>query len=285
MDYNTAIQTGNLEQMETAKYELLWDTSNLLGIVTNFIALAQCGIFFDFGCSIISRGTKLYRIRTFDEKTDFSDALQWMPAPWKPQNRANRAGQAALYLASSERICLLETHIPYQQRYAVGTYECIEDIEVGGFLKESQSNQLHDMAGVVLNAFLIAPSRGEKNDELFAYLDSVFGKLSLDDLSSITAIDERGGLDLPFKFGVLNQGKDYYKVSNQLCDILALKTPCGIRYSSCYVPLETVGICCSDYNIVLYNEGIGKVKFIDYDVKTNESKVRSVDVVKCLCGV
>lgn len=279
--YLSAKEKGTPQEIENAKYKLLWEASNLLEIIANYIALEKSGISFDFGKSIIQKGTKLYRIRMYEENTDFSNKIQWEPAPHRPQNRANRTGQEALYVGSTESICLLETHIAYRQKYVLGVYECVEDIEVGGFLNFSPQNRLHNMAGIILNAFLIAPSRSKKNQELFSYLDSVYD-VKLNDFENLYFVDSSEEFELPFRFGVLNQRNQYYKLTNQLCEMVMKHTPCGIRYSSCYLPMESPGIECSDYNLVLYHEGIEKLSFLDYQVKTFNKNISTIDIVKCI---
>lgn len=278
--YKKSLNSGCIDDIENAKYKLLWETSNFFELVINYIVLDKCGVKFDFGKTIILKGTKLYRIRSYETETDFSNPSQWKVPPHKPQNRANIKGQEALYLGSTEIICLLETHIKKGNAYSLGVYEVTEDIVVGGYLSYDSKNILRNWAGTVLNAFLIAPSRSQRNEELFSYLDSYYGSLTLDDLTNMNELKENGGLQLPMKFGVLNQSEQYYNFSNKLCNILSKDTPDGIRYSSCYLPLETVGIECSDYNVVLYNEGISKIKFIDYKVKTNTQNFDYTDFLK-----
>ena len=235
---------------------------------------------YDFGKSIIPRGTKLYRIRCYEDNTDFSNPNQWKAPPHKPQNRANIKGQEALYLGSTETICLLEAHIKKDDIYALGIYEATENIEVGGFLAYHSNNKFYNLSGMILNAFLIAPSRSLRNEELFSYLDSHYGLLTLDDLADINDVIENGALELPMKFGVLNQLDKYYDLTNQLCNILSEDTPNGIRYSSCYLPMQTMGIECSDFNIVLYSEGISKVKLVDHKIKTNINDFDYTDLLK-----
>ena len=84
------------------------------------------------------------------------------------------------------------------------------------------------------------------------------------------------------KFGVLNQLEQYYNLTNQLCNILSEDIPDGIRYSSCYLPMQTVGVECSDFNIVLYREGISKVKLIDHKIKTNIFAFDYTDLLKVI---
>ena len=250
-----AIKNKDSQKIEKAKYEVLCDCANLFDLVTNYIVLDKFGVNFDFGTSVIKKGTKLYRIRRFNSNTDFNEPSQWTAPPLKPQNRANKKGQEALYLGSTETICLFETHMQTGEKYALATYECIDDIEVGGFCLYKK-DLYHFIAGVTLNACLIAPSRNEINKELFEYLDSFYGDLQPDDIR-----DWKNNFDLPLQFAVLNKRNQYYETTNCITDILRKQTPCGIRYSSCYLPMETLGIVCSDFNVVLYKEGISKVKF------------------------
>jgi hypothetical protein len=280
--YLNSLNSGCDDDIEKAKYNLLWEVPNFFELIVNYVTLYKFGLKYDFGISIIPKGSKLYRIRCYEIDTDFSNPNQWGVPPHKPQNRANIKGQEALYLGSTETICLLETHIKKGDTYALGIYEVTENIEVGGYLSYASNNILHNLAGMVLNAFLIAPSRSQRNKELFSYLDSRYGGLTLDDLANMNEVNENGGLQLPMKFGVFNQLEQYYNLTNQLCNILSKDTPDGIRYSSCYLPLETVGIECSDFNIVLYSEGISKVKLIDHKIKTNVNDFDYTDFLKII---
>lgn len=273
-----AITENNKEIIDSVKYELLMDCSDLFELVANYIFLSKMGISFDFGKSILKKGTTLYRIRRYSCDIDFSQAVQWSAPPSRPQNRANEEGEEALYLGSTEQVCLLETHIEKGQKYVIGKYECIEDIELGGFFKLSQDNLYHNIAGNTLNAFLIAPSRNEKNKKLFEFLDCEYREIDIKELR-----DWKNTLKLPFVFAVLNKRNLFYNLTNKICAILKKSHPFGIRYSSCYLPVETLGIECTDYNVVLYNNGINKIKFIEYEIKTNDSKFTDIDIVKIMC--
>ena len=262
------IRLGKIDQIDKAKLECLWEAGDLFEIVFNYLFLNKLNIHFDFGSSVIKKGTKLYRIRDYKDNTDFSNPKEWTPPPNQNQNRANAKGQTALYLGSEETVCYLETHMKSGQQYVLATYECIEDIEVGGFLTYNSQNPSLTLAGIVLNAFLIAPSRGDKNKELFEYLDSHFGRVELCDLSRLDETNPPQEMILPYKFAVLNRKENLYTITNKLCRAITEFYPEGIRYSSCYIPLETPGIVCSHYNIVLYSQGIRKVKFVDYKITT-----------------
>ena len=278
--YLNSLNSGCDDEIEKEKYNLLFEASDLFEVIVNYVVLYKFGLKYDFGKSIIPRGTKLYRIRCYEDNTDFSNPNQWKAPPHKPQNRANIKGQEALYLGSTETIFLLEAHIKKDDIYALGIYEATENIEVGGFLAYHSNNKFYNLSGMILNAFLIAPSRSLRNEELFSYLDSHYGLLTLDDLADINDVIENGALELPMKFGVLNQLDKYYDLTNQLCNILSEDTPNGIRYSSCYLPMQTMGIECSDFNIVLYSEGISKVKLVDHKIKTNINDFDYTDLLK-----
>lgn len=281
--YLNILKTKNRKEIEKEKYKLLWEASNFLELIVNYIALNNYGIDFYFGNEVMKKGKKLYRIRAYDTKTDFAKLNEWTAPPNRPQNRANMKGQEALYLGSTETVCLLETHMEKGKEYVLGTYEIMEDIKVGGYLSYNPENILYNYAGMILNAFLIAPARCEKNNELFSFLDAYYGTLTLDDFSNINEVREDGAFELPMKFGVLNQREQYYALTNKLCNIMMKSTPEGIKYSSCYIPFETIGIGCSDFNIVLYDEGISKVKFTNYEIKENKLECTCTDIMKtCL---
>lgn len=277
--YKKAIKNNNRATIEKAKYDLLWEASNYFELVRNYIACDQEGIKFDFGKDIIPKGTILYRIRAYSSDTDFSKSCEWAPPPGHPQNRANFQGQEALYLGSTEEVCLIEAQIEKNGKYVLATYTVIDDIEVGGYLLE-KNNTLHNYAGMILNAFLITPARSDKNIELLSYLKSLYGEITLDDLTDVDKLGIDGAYDLPMKFCAINRCNQFYDFTNQLCSILARDTPSGIRYSSCYFPLETIGIECSHYNLVLYHEGIQKIKFTDYVIKTNARDFSGIDILK-----
>ena len=69
-----------------------------------------------------------------------------------PENRANKSGEPALYLGTTENICILETHIRKNEKYVLGEYEVTEDIILGGFLDwEDHKSMKKYLAGVILN--------------------------------------------------------------------------------------------------------------------------------------
>lgn len=276
--YIIAIKSNKIEDVIQAKCDLILYDANFISVISNYIALYENGIDLKYGSYIIDKGTQLYRIRYFDNNTDFSDVTQWNPNPKRTENRANIQGEEALYLSNDEFLCRLETHLKPNQKYVVGTYECTEDIELGSFIAPLSDNEMYRLIGMVLNAFLISPSRSDKNQDLFYYLDNKYGQLDLDDFS----IYDISTMDLQFKYGVLNKNDMYYKMTNMICNTIKKNYPDGIRYSSCYMPFDTIGVECSIYNVVLYSTGIKKIKFKKQEIKINDFNYNEIDVVKTL---
>lgn len=252
--------------IEKQKLKFIYQASNFFEAAVNYIALEQQGFHFNFGSYTIPKGTLLYRVRGYEKGKDFSANSEWTPPPHRPQNRANHQGEQALYLNCMEKVCLLETHISEGEKYVLGTYRVEEDIVVGGYLSVPKNNQRLLSIGVVLNAILIAPSRGEKNEKLFDVLDNYFGEVYPE---NIQWDDVKNNFSLPFKLAVMNKGKEYYKITNKVCDILKKQYPDGVKYSSCYFPLETIDIESNCFNLALYKSGIQKVKFLKHEIKTN----------------
>lgn len=264
-------------------YKDLFDMPDVLSVLCKYIAQSEFGFTYDFGSTIIPKGTKLYRIRQYSKDTDFLNPSEWLPSPNKPQNRCNRAGESALYLGSTELICLLEMHIERGKQYALAEYEVTKDIEVGGFLYVNPNeSKWKILAAMLFNAFLIAPSRNEINKELFEILDNYFDDTDYSKIGLLTLTTPDDEMRLPWRLGRINQRDKYYFITNKMCEILKQKTPNGIRYSSCFIPMETVGIECSEYNICLYESGMKDVKFTNATIKTNINEFNSVDFVNLL---
>lgn len=281
---------GPKEIYEVEKYKQLLNVDYLFNVIPSYIFLDKIGIEFDFGHHTIKKGQWFYRIRYYNEGTDYSNPKEWMPNPNKTQNRANAEGVTALYLGSSETVCILETQLQEGEKYAIGKYQCIEDFEVGGYFSLSKSNEWKNISAIVLNAFLIAPSRSEKNKKLFEYLDDKFKNVDIEDFGSIRECIYNGaeGIKLPYKFAVLNKNEKLYNWTNRLCEILHRKYANGIRYSSSFIPVECPGIECSEYNLALYENGINKIKFCDYEIKMKNSgngvELNTLNITKTLLG-
>lgn len=281
-DLVDALNNQDKEALLKNKYKFLYYARNLFEVIPNYLALEKTGIHFDFGKEVLAKGSKLYRIRHFETNTNFQNPDEWSAPPLRPENRCNKEGEKALYLGTTETLCLLESHIKENEKYVLGEYIVDEDIELGGFiLPENHSSPYYIKAGIILNAFLIAPSRCDKNRQLFDFLDSFYGDLKLNDLQE-DCIEK---IDLPFKFGKINNKSELYKITNKFISPIKEKYHDGISYSSCYIPIGTVGIKCSDHNICLYESGIQKIKFVKSEVKTNNNKFNEIEFAKVLLKI
>lgn len=264
-------------------YKDLFDTQDIMETLCKYIAYSKCGLVYDFGSTTIPKATKLYRIRKYSPNIDFSDPKQWTPSPNKNQNRCNTNGETALYLGSTELVCLLETNIQQNEKYVLAEYEITEDIEVGGFIYVNPNeSRWKFLVAVLFNAFLIAPSRNSCNEHLFDILDNYFSDTDFSNIRLDTITNPKENVLLSLRIGCINQKNKYYNITNEMCNILKTKTPKGIRYSSCFIPMETVGIQCSEYNVCLYESALKSIKFLKSDIKVNTKKYTSVDMVKLL---
>lgn len=57
--YSNTLNDGFNREIEKAKYELLWEASNFFELVGKYITLSKHDITFEYGKSVISKGTKL----------------------------------------------------------------------------------------------------------------------------------------------------------------------------------------------------------------------------------
>lgn len=273
---------ANLNDVElnNAAIDCVFETSNMWELMINTIFLHRLGITIDFGKYIIPRGTQLYRVRRYNAKTDYSDVKEWGPPPNASRNRLNTDGESALYLCSKPEMCILEARIESGEEYILGKYEVVNDITVGGFAAYNYIDNKGMILAEVLNAFLIAPSRQENNNELFNYLDDVFGEILPNDLM-IELIDNP--IRLPYIFSVMNRRENYYNITNWMSEIIKNRYPMGIRYSSCFLPAECPGIVSNSYNLVLYESGMRNLKYLECERKQHSNEnFTCLNVVKTL---
>lgn len=264
-------------------YKELYE-GDLFYALAKYISNSRMGLVYDFKGDVIPIGSTFYRIRRYKENTDFSNSKEWGPPPLLKieQGRCNNIGEKVLYLGSTELICLLETHIQPNEKYVLGKYTTVSDIKVGGYTSVKPNESEWKIAiAMAFNAFLIAPARGEKNTELFKIIDKHYGKGAMEDilLKDVCVSDN---MKLPYKIGGYFEGDNYYKLTNSMCSVIKKRYPMGIRYSSCYIPMETVGIECSEYNIALYESALSKVKFQSFEIKTNTNKAMPEGIAEIL---
>lgn len=278
---------GNDDIKEKTKYFMINSSTNYLEKVLTYIYMDELyGLSINFGIVTLKKGYPLYRIRKYQEGIDFSSKLQWTPPPHKPEGRLNKKGQSALYLATSEDLCLKETHIKQNEEYVLAKYIVKEDIFLGGFYRIDTKHwnlyQNQRDLGIILNAFLIAPHRSENNSNIFNFLDSYYGKIRLSDLNDIDDLRKYHGIKLPLKFAQIDYnalGLNFYKMTNSLCYILLKQHSEGICYSSCFCGLNTFGEIHQPFNVVLYQDGQLKIDFISSKKKKCLKSLNSLEMI------
>lgn len=263
-------------------YKSLFRGTDIIDVYCKYLTLFRFGMSLDFGYSIIPKGTELYRIRRYDETIDFSNKKEWDPNPKRTQNRLNRNGEQALYLGSNELVCLVETNIQKNEQYVLGRYITTSDIKLACFTDVAPTESKWKFyAGIVLNSFLIAPSRSDNNTELFSLLDSKFEKYIIFDIN-IPFIVSKENIWLPFIIATTNKKDRYYEITNDLAKALKYRYSKGIGYSSCYFPLETCGIESNCFNVVLYESGLNNIQFVDCEIKKQDKENMQLSVVKSI---
>lgn len=286
--YKTYLNASSKEK-EVIKYKFFEEANNYFEVVLAYIFLNEIFNFsYDFSYISIPKRTKLYRIRSYDEKVDFSNKSEWQAPPkqFRKQGRMNTVSKEALYLGSSEEICLKETNIKKSQKYVLGEYEVLEDIKVGGFYGANFNPKVtdcHRKIGMILNAFLIAPIRSDKNDDIFEFLDKFYCNFSMSDLKDPDDIEIYQAIKLPLKFAKIPYFNNcYYDLTNTICEILRKQYSSVIQYSSCYKPFDTNQLLFNDYNLVLYNPGIQNLRFVNYKIKICNDNPNTLEIIKSI---
>ena len=57
--YLASMNNGSENDIQKEKYNLLWEVSNFFELVVNYVALSKAGVKYNFGKTIIPKGTKL----------------------------------------------------------------------------------------------------------------------------------------------------------------------------------------------------------------------------------
>jgi len=257
-------------------YNSLCRYENYINILLKWLFLCEQGFYLNTPTQVLKKGTKLYRVRPFEVNTDFGQAKEWMANPNKTQNRANKQGEAVLYLSSTPDLCPLETFLNKGEKYALGEYVVSDNILTISFCDITHKHDAYDIIAIILNAFFIAPARNEKNVELFKFLDDFFSNINLYDMPPESFNQEEVfkdliKIDLSLRFGAMNKKTQLYEITNIMSNALVNSSgrkADALRYSSCFIPIETAGIISNTYNIALFESGFNKVKFTNHEIKT-----------------
>ena len=221
---------------------------------------------------ILKKGTKLYRIRRGINSNNINDEDEWKPNPKKTKNRFNDEGEEALYLASSDVLCLLELHIKKDEDYAIAQYEVLEDINLGTFDKTKTRADINVLS--FLNVVMMIINSSEENITTLKLLDKTLGKMTFEEIFNNPILNYFA----PFKLGLILKGNDPHFYTRMLSKNFKTCDLDGIRYSSSFLPLGSPLFFVSEYNYVLYSKGIKKIKFLSSERKTSKSDY-SIDVM------
>ena len=210
----------------------------------------------------IPKGTKLYRIRKDDNKTNFESPEAWMPPPVDcvKQGRFNADKCPILYVASDpiwleREVCLKQGDI-----YYLATYVCEKDFSVGTLLNANSQvcSVLHCIAKAIENT-------NSLTDIEIEYLN----KNRIFKLTPRNCI-----LNLKSPFIIHEFIRDIYKQTNKIGELVLRKNHNGIRYCSAYEPLESIGggeIFTLDgvkrANYALTRESLSNIRFISAERK------------------
>lgn len=210
----------------------------------------------------IPKGTKLYRIRKADNKTNFESPKAWMPPPVEcvKQGRFNADKCSVLYVASDpdwleREVCLKKGDIYYLAKYV-----CDKDFSVGTLLNANSQvcSVLHCIAKAV-----------ENTNSLTATEIEYLNKNRISKLTPKNCI-----LNLKSPFIIHEFIRDIYKQTNKIGELVLRKNHNGIRYCSAYEPLESIGggeIFTLDgvkrANYALTRESLSNIRFISAERK------------------
>ena len=221
----------------------------------------------------IPRDTILYRARK-DEGTPLNLKSDWLMAPKDlvKKGRFNYDKKPVLYLSTMDFVLPREIGLKPNEGYYLAKYRCTNDISVGSFLKTSSpvTNLLHIIAMSIESDDKLTPSEIEE--------------LSLLNKQS-NQVESLSGSQLSQLYIHKFLNKSLYDITNKLCDLVLNNNPNGIRYCSCYVPIELSGsnqIVTLDGelegNYALTEKGIENIEYLESEYKIYSEEDYSNDL-------
>lgn len=205
---------------------------------------------------VIPEGTILYRARK-DKGTPLLQESDWWMTPEKyvTKGRFNRVRKAIFYVGTMDYVLPREIGLMSGDAYYLAKYRVDNDFSVGSLLK------INDIVNYILHKVAIAIEDDSKlTTEEKSVLVVKYDKLKPWDLVN----------DFNSSFYLHHQiGKDLYDITNKIADLVIKKNENGIRYGSCYVPIEMSGgptVLTLDGeiegNYALTNDGIKNLKWV-----------------------
>lgn len=210
------------------KYERqLLQCENLLSFLTMFFGLSpkeQLSVFTHY--SILYKGTKLYRIRKDDGKTDFQNPEAWLPPPADKvgRGRFNEKNESILYVATDLTWLEREVGLKQGEPYYLATYTCNHTFQVGSLLNPNSkiANILHLVAGSIQSSSSLTSEELKefnKTPDLHIPLKNIIGNLAA-------------------KYYIHKEIKNLYKITNKIGKLILTHHSNGIRYASAFNPFE-----------------------------------------------
>lgn len=206
---------------------------------------------------VVPNGTILYRARKDNGVALIDETDWWMPPEeYAGRGRFNSEQKPILYLSTMDFILPREIGLNINDSYYLSKYRVKSSFRVGSLLKTD------DIVNYVLHKVAIAIEDDSKlAGEERKLISSITDKLKPWDIVN----------DFTSSFYLYHDlKKDLYDITNKIADLVLSKNPCGIRYCSCYVPIEMSGgpqiLTLNgevEGNYALTNEGIRNLEWIE----------------------
>lgn len=205
---------------------------------------------------VIPEGTILYRARK-DNGVDLINESDWWMPPEKyvSRGRFNRDRKPILYLSTMDFVLPREIGLNVDDSYYLSKYRVKNSFSVGSLLKTD------DIVNYILHKVAIAIEDDSKlTSEERKHILPIMDKLKPWDILN----------DFTSSFYLYHHLKsNLYDITNKIVNLVLSENSCGIRYCSCYVPVEMSGgpqILTLDGeingNYALTNEGIKHLEWL-----------------------
>ena len=177
---------------------------------------------------IIPNDMVFYRVRKDIGKPLINESDWWMPPQIKTsQGRFNYAGKPVLYLGTMDSVLPREVGLNSGDVYYIAKYRCKNSFRVGSLLKTNDiiNYVLHKVAIALVDySILIAVERRELK----------YQNVNLSPWDIVNDFSSSYYLHHSLR-------RNLYDITNKISDLIISRYECGLRYCSCYVPIEMSG--------------------------------------------
>lgn len=220
---------------------------------------------------IIPEGTILYRARK-DVGIPLLNELDWWMPPESitEQGRFNCKCNPVLYLGTFDFILPREIGLDVDDTYYLAKYRVKNSFSIGSLLKNDD----------IVNYILHKVAMAIEDDS----------KLRLEEKNALTIrseiikpMDFANDFSIPYYLHSYLR-KNLYDITNKVAELVLIKNPYGIRYCSCYTPIEMSGgnfVLTLDGemggNYALTYEGIANLEWISAEKKVYTKEAHKKD--------